>query len=173
MGEAKRMDDITRLEFRVAQIKKVWAHPEADKLWCEEIDVGEPQVRQIASGLRQHIPESDMLGARVVVLANLKAKNLKGFPSHGMVMCADGKGADGEDTVRFVLPPAGAPIGELLTFEGESGEPDSELPGKKNPIEVLLPDLKTDAAGVVNWRGKKMMSKSGPCTGELKNAHVK
>lgn len=44
--------DICKLEFKVGVITKVWNHPEADKLYCEEIDVGEESVRQIASGLR-------------------------------------------------------------------------------------------------------------------------
>jgi aminoacyl tRNA synthase complex-interacting multifunctional protein 1 len=166
------MDDITRLEFRVGQIKKVWAHPEAEKLWCEEIDIGEAQVRNIASGLRKSVSEADMLGARVVVLANLKAKNLRGFPSHGMVMCAVVPDGDGEKTA-LVTPPAGAKIGELLTFEGEEGTPDAELPNKKNPMEVLLPDLGTGTDGLVAWRGKKMVSVAGPCSADLKSAAVR
>ena len=65
--------DICKLEFKVGRITKVWVHPDADKLYCEEIDCGEEGgARQIASGLRMHYSEDDMLGKRVLVVANLK-----------------------------------------------------------------------------------------------------
>merc|ERR1712127_867518 len=46
---------ITSLDIRVGRITKVWEHPEADKLYCEEIDLGEESPRQIASGLRPYM----------------------------------------------------------------------------------------------------------------------
>lgn len=67
------LPDICKLEFKVGLITKVWVHPDADKLYCEEIDVGEEGgPRQIASGLRPHYSEEEMLGKRVLVVANLK-----------------------------------------------------------------------------------------------------
>ena len=63
---------ICKLEFKVGVITKVWVHPDADKLYCEEIDCGEEQPRQIASGLRQHYDEKTMLGQRLLVVSNLK-----------------------------------------------------------------------------------------------------
>jgi methionine--tRNA ligase beta chain len=76
---------ITALDIRVGEIKKVWEHEEADKLFCEEIDVGEGEPRQIASGLRPYMKAEDLLGKKVLVLCNLKERKLVGFPSHGMV----------------------------------------------------------------------------------------
>ena len=64
--------DICKLEFKVGVITKVWVHPDADKLYCEEIDCGEDQPRQIASGLRMHYSEEAMLGQRLLVVSNLK-----------------------------------------------------------------------------------------------------
>ena len=127
------LDDISRLDIRVGKIVKVWPHPEADKLWCEEIDLGEPNVRTIASGLREFVPESEMLGARVVVLCNLKPRNMKGFTSQGMVLCAatDAK-------VELLTPPEGVPIGERITVEGYTGEADEKL----NEKEGKAPSLK-------------------------------
>jgi len=77
--------DICKLEFKVGVITKVWLHETADKLYCEEIDVGEPEgPRQIASGLRPHFTLEQMQGQRLLVVANLKKKALLGFKSHGM-----------------------------------------------------------------------------------------
>jgi len=76
--------DICKLEFKVGVITKVWFHETADKLYCEEIDCGEDEPRQIASGLRPHFTLEQMQGQRLLVVANLKKKNLLGFKSHGM-----------------------------------------------------------------------------------------
>jgi tRNA-binding EMAP/Myf-like protein len=70
---ASDIPEICKLEFKVGRITKVWVHPDADKLYCEEIDCGEADgPRQIASGLRMHYEEEEMLGKRVLVVANLK-----------------------------------------------------------------------------------------------------
>lgn len=78
--------EICKLEFKVGVITKVWNHPEADKLYCEEIDCGEDEPRQIASGLRPYFTLEQMQGQRLLVVSNLKAKNLVRFKSHGMVL---------------------------------------------------------------------------------------
>jgi len=44
--------NVSHLNIIVGTILKAWPHPESEKLWCEEIDVGEAEPRQIASGLR-------------------------------------------------------------------------------------------------------------------------
>lgn len=67
--------DICKLEFKVGQITKVWVHPDADKLYCEEIDCGEESPRQIASGLRPHYTLEQMQGQRLLVVSNLKVRN--------------------------------------------------------------------------------------------------
>lgn len=97
--------EITKLDIRVGKIVKVWKHETADKLYCEEIDVGEDAPRQIASGLVHHYSLEQMQDARVLVLCNLKPRNLVGFRSHGMVMCAAVPLEDGKEKVAFVTPP--------------------------------------------------------------------
>ena len=67
--------DVSRLCIRVGTITKVWRHPDAEKLYCELIDIGESAPRQVVSGLVDHVPEDEMLGARVVVVANMKARS--------------------------------------------------------------------------------------------------
>lgn len=67
---------------------QVWLHPEADKLYCEEIDVGEDAPREIASGLRQHYDIEAMQDRKVLVVCNLKAAKIVGFSSNGMVLAA-------------------------------------------------------------------------------------
>ena len=158
--------EICKLEFKVGQIVKVWTHPDADKLYCEEIDVGEDAPRQIASGLRPHFTEEQMLGHRLLVVSNLKAKNLVGFKSHGMVLCAaqPKEGGEGE-LVEFVEPPAEAKIGEVVTFEGlPIPEPWSGAQcDKKKVFQKCMPGMKTTDDCSAAWDGHIFMTSAGPC----------
>jgi len=161
--------DISKLDIRVGVISKAWVHPEADKLYCEEIDIGEDEPRQISSGLRAHYDLGELEGKRVLVLANLKSRKLVGFPSHGMVMCA----ASEDGKVQFVEPPADAAIGERITVEGYEGEAATENQViKKKMLDAIFPDLKTNAAGVATYKGVPLSTSAGPCQPSLPNASV-
>jgi len=155
---ARALDDPTRLKIMVGKIVKVWPHPDSDKLWCEQIDVGESEPRQIASGLRHHVTEEGMLGARVIVLANLKTRKIAGFESQGMVMCASLG-----DKVELLHPPEGAKIGEVITFPGFEGAPDDRLNEKsgKAPFPVIAPDLKTNDNCEACFKGAAFTTSAG------------
>ena len=166
--------DVTALDIRVGQIKKVWHHPEAEKLFCEEIDVGEESVRQIASGLRPFYKTEELENQRVMVLCNLKKRNLVGFPSHGMVMCASN--AD-HTAVELMAPPPNAKIGERVVFEGldeaKAPEPENKV-AKKKIFESVAPDLKTNAEGVCVWKSHVSKTSDGPVKASkgMADAHV-
>ena len=150
--------DISALDIRVGKIVRAWHHEEADKLFCEEIDLG-TETRQIASGLRPFYQTEDLQDRMVLVLCNLKKRNLVGFPSHGMVLCASN---DDHTKVEFVVPPEGSQLGERVTFEGFEGEPEPENKiAKKKIFEKLSPDLKTDTQGQVIWKESVARTGSG------------
>ena len=163
--QQQQQADICKLEFKVGQIVKVWVHPEADKLYCEEIDVGEALPRKIASGLRPHFTEEQMLGQRLLVVSNLKAKNLVGFKSHGMVLCAAKPDGDGGEIVEFVEPPEGAPIGEVVTFEGlPPPQPCTPAQVEKKKIwQAASSGMQTTDDCCAAWKGHVFMTKAGPC----------
>jgi methionine--tRNA ligase beta chain len=166
---------ITALDIRVGRINRVWEHEEADKLYCEEIDVGEDEPRMIASGLRPYLKPEDMEGRLVLVLCNLKERKLVGFPSHGMVLCASNQ--DHTD-VRLVSPPIGAKIGERVTipdfdFEGEDAEPYAENKiGKKKVFESIAPFFVTSKYGVPEFLGRPFMTSAGVCTSPIPDGTV-
>lgn len=166
---------ISSLDIRVGVIGKVWVHPEADKLYCEEIDIGEDEPRQIASGLRPYMDADDMEGRKVLVLCNLKARKMLGFASHGMVLCASN--ADHTD-VKFVNPPIDAKVGERVTipgfeFEGEAGAPMKENPmGKKKIFDKIAPFLITSEYGVPEFLGRPFMTSAGVCTSAISDGTV-
>jgi len=163
---------ISALDIRVGKILKAWEHPDAEKLYCEEVDVGEEKPRQIASGLRPFYTLDEMQNQTVLVLCNLKARNLVGFPSHGMVMCASN--AD-HTKVEFAVPPEGAEVGSRVMFDGYSGDPEPEnRVAKKKIFEKLATDLKTDDDGNVIWKGSLGKIGPSPCRAKMgmPNAHV-
>lgn len=78
----------SRLDIRIGKIVEVSKHPDADALYVEKIDLGEPTPRTIVSGLVNYVRIEDMRDRMVVVLCNLKAAKMRGVESHGMVLCA-------------------------------------------------------------------------------------
>ena len=153
--------EFTKIEIRVGKIVKVWNHPDADKLFCEEIDVGEDKPRQIASGLRGYYELSDMQDKLVLVVCNLKAAKIVGFASSGMVLAA--KAEDGSK-VELVCPPENATIGERVFIDGLSGEPVSSAQVKKKKVwESVAKGLKSIEGGVATWEGKEIKTNAGVC----------
>ena len=81
-------------ELKVAEIIQVEKVQNADKLLKFRLDAGDPDHRQILSGVAEFYPEpEDLLGKKVVIVANLKPRKMKGEISQGMILSAeyDGK----------------------------------------------------------------------------------
>jgi len=151
-------EDVSRFDIRVGRIVTCKNHEAADSLYVEQIEVGEAEPRQVVSGLRKFIPLEEMQGRRVVILANLKASNLKGVKSHAMVLCASN---DDHTKVELVEPPEGAVPGERVTFAGFSGDAEKAL--KKETLEKILPDMKSNGELVATYKGVPFMTSAGLC----------
>ena len=158
-ASTKRVD-VSTLDVRVGRVTKAWEHPDAEKLWCENIDLGEKGVRQICSGLRAFKTKEQMEGARVCVIVK----------SDGLVLCASN--ADHTE-VDFVIPPEGAAIGERVAFPGFEGEPEEVLNPKKKQLDAVCLDLKTNAEGVACYKDVPFTTSAGACTSSLKNCFIK
>lgn len=123
-AEEKSPLSVNSLDLRVGVIRNCVKHETAEKLYCEEIDVGESEPRKIASGLVAHYSLEEMIGRRLIVVCNLKPRNLVGFKSFGMVLCAvSADDGSGSSKVEFIDPPLDAAIGDRITGEGLIGEP--------------------------------------------------
>ena len=111
-----------RLSVRVAKIESVEPHPKADKLYIEQINLG-GETRQIVSGLVPYYKAEELLGRHVLVVVNLKAANLRGELSEGMLLAAEH-----EDTVEVVFAGDAKP-GDRVLLEGTefSGEEPEEV----------------------------------------------
>ena len=83
-------DQFTPLDLRVGRIVAAEPHPKADKLLRFDVDLGF-ETRQILSGVREHFAPEDLLGTKVVVVANLAPRTIRGLESQGMILFAENR----------------------------------------------------------------------------------
>lgn len=119
-------------DFRVGEIVTVGHHPEADGLYVLTIDCGGGEIRSVCAGLRNFVPESEMVPGRLMCLiANLKPRKVRGVDSAAMCLAGSVVGGEGEkETVVPVAPPAGAKAGDVISIDGMQGERATFEPGK-------------------------------------------
>lgn len=82
------IDDFIKVDLRVGEVKVCERIPNADKLLRFEIDLGEPEYRQILAGLAEYYEPEKLIGRKVVVVANLKPRKMRGLESQGMICAA-------------------------------------------------------------------------------------
>jgi methionyl-tRNA synthetase len=78
--------DFEKMDIRVGEIIKAEKHPNADKLVVLTVHIGEPVT--VVAGLKQWYEPNDLVGKKVVLLANLEPITLRGIKSHGMILAA-------------------------------------------------------------------------------------
>ena len=81
------IDDFMKTELRVAQVIACEKIKKAKKLLKLQLDLGY-EKRQVVSGIAQHYEPEDLIGKKVVIVANLKPVKLCGEDSFGMILCA-------------------------------------------------------------------------------------
>ena len=80
--------DFAKVDLRVGEVLSAERVPKADKLLLLKIDIGEETPRQVLAGIAQYYEPEKLVGRKVVVVANLKPRKLRGFESQGMVVAA-------------------------------------------------------------------------------------
>ena len=85
------IDDFAKVELRVAQVKTAERVKGADKLLRLEVDLG-TEVRQLVAGIAEAYAPETLVGRKVVVVANLAPRKLRGLESNGMIVAASPEG---------------------------------------------------------------------------------
>ncbi|MBR2354643.1 MAG: methionine--tRNA ligase [Clostridia bacterium] len=101
------IEDFMNVELRTAQVVACERVPKAKKLLLLQIDLGY-EKRQVVSGIAKFYAPEDMIGKKVIVVANLKPATLCGIESQGMLL------ASGEEQVRVVFLAEDTPLGERV-----------------------------------------------------------
>lgn len=149
-GASGPVDPFAKLELRVGQIVEVEEHPDAEKLFALQVDLGGDR-RSICAGLREHLSAQDLEQRKVVVVANLKPAMLRGVESRGMILASDR--SDGK-----VVPvdPGEAALGDLVVCEGIESRPKTKISRsdfEKAPLTVV--------GGRVVYAGKPLRTSVG------------
>jgi len=103
------IDDFAKVELRVGQVKTAEKVKNADKLLKLEVDIG-TEVRQIVAGIAEVYPPESLIGRKVVIVANLAPRKLRGIESQGMIVAASL--ADGKPVLASFLEEV--PVGARL-----------------------------------------------------------
>ncbi len=102
-GNFINIDDFLKVELRVGEIKVAERIPKADKLLRFEIDLGEEKPRQILAGLAEYYEPETLVGRKVVVVANLKPRMMRGLESQGMICAASLENSDDKPAIATFL----------------------------------------------------------------------
>ncbi len=100
-------EDFDKIDLRVGEIVKAEKHPKADKLLVFQVKMGN-ETRQIISGVAASFKPEECVGRKVIIVANLAPRKLRGLESKGMLLFADNG-----DKLEFVSTEA--PDGETVS----------------------------------------------------------
>jgi len=125
----------SRLLLKVGKILSVENHPQADKLYVLKVDLGGEQ-RQLVAGIKAYYTPEQLLGKKIVIVANLKPAKLRGVESQGMILAAESQG-----TVE-VLNPGNADLGTIVLRAGAA----------PIPAQITIDDFKTIVLQVRNHK---------------------
>ena len=90
-SEKISIDDFAKIELRVGVVKVAERVPKADKLLRLEVDIG-TEVRQVLAGIAEAYAPETLIGRKVVIVANLAPRKLRGLESNGMIVAASLEG---------------------------------------------------------------------------------
>lgn len=118
-GEEITIDDFGKVDLRVALVKECEKVKKSKKLLCLQLDDGMGQgLRQVVSGIAQWYEPKDLIGKKVILVANLKPVKLCGVESRGMICAADvlaeGSGDAKEAAASVIFPDQSLPCGSKI-----------------------------------------------------------
>ncbi len=102
------IEDFRKIELKVAVIKEVMDHPNADKLYVITVDLGE-KTKQLVAGIKGSYQKEELVGKQVVVVDNLEPAVLRGVESEGMLLAASD-----ENGITIVTPERKIKLGSIV-----------------------------------------------------------
>ena len=89
------IDEFKKIDIRVGKILSAEKIPDTDKLLKLSVDMGEPEPRQIISGISLYFPDCSVLvGKKCMFVANLEPRTIRGYESNGMLFALSTENGD-------------------------------------------------------------------------------
>jgi methionyl-tRNA synthetase len=102
-------DDFAKLEFRIGKILHAEEVPKSSKLLRFTVQLGS-ETRTIMSGIKKHYKPEDLVGKRVMIVANLAPRKIAGVESQGMIVAAE----DDDGNIALMTPMSKMPSGSII-----------------------------------------------------------
>jgi len=102
------IEDFKKIELKVAEIKEVTEHPNADRLYVIKVDLGD-KTKQVVAGIRSAYPKEELIGKQVVLVDNLEPALLRGVESQGMILAASD-----EEGISIISPLRKLKLGSIV-----------------------------------------------------------
>lgn len=147
-GEAAA-DGCEQLDLRVAEITRVREHPDADRLYVLDLDVGDVGRRRIVAGIKPWYDGSELEERRIVIVANMKPAVIRGVRSQGMLLAAD----DGTPSLLVGGDEPGRRVAPAGVEPAPADQVDIEL------LEDMALEVNED--GVATCGGRELRDGSG------------
>lgn len=102
------IEEFKKLNIRIARIKEVRDHPNADRLYIIKVDIGEEE-RELVAGIKKGYKPEELIGKLVAVIENMEPAVIRGVESRGMILASQ----DGE-TLAVLSPDRPVSPGSLV-----------------------------------------------------------
>ena len=102
------IEDFKKIELKVAEIKEVREHPNADKLYIVIVDLGD-KTKQLVAGIKSSYKIDELIGKQVVVVDNLEPAVLRGVESQGMLLASSD-----EQGIAIISPARKMKLGSIV-----------------------------------------------------------
>ena len=102
------IEEFRKVELIVAQIKEVKEHSNADRLYVVQVDTGN-DLRQVVAGIRKAYTPEQLVGRRVILVANMEPAVIRGEASNGMLLAASD-----ENGMALLMPDKDVALGSVV-----------------------------------------------------------
>jgi len=145
-------EPFSKLDLRIGRVIDAKDHPQADKLYMLQVDLGALGKRILVAGMKQYYTKEEITGKNIVVLVNLKPATIRGVKSNGMLLAA----SDSSGVVSLLSSKDASPGSEIF-IEGITREPVSVLEFDDFKQVTLIVNKKQEAT----YQGKTLQSGKG------------
>ncbi len=111
MERIVNFEDFAKLDLRVGEIVDAEEIEDADKLLKLRVDLGEDKKRTICAGIKEFYSADDLIGKKIIVVANLSPRKMRGIESQGMLLAAANKD---ESKVKLISPEEDIELGSKI-----------------------------------------------------------
>lgn len=143
---------LARVDLRVGKIVKVERHPNADRLYVEQVDLGEAEPRIVVSGLVEHVPMEELQERLCIFICNLKPAALCKVTSSAMLLVAK----DDTGKLEPLIPPTTSVAGDRVSINGVIPQPDEVIKAKDSTWEVVR-QLLSMKNGVAHYENEPLL----------------